>query len=253
MRFLLIHLFFRILVTLHFPHPQFDVSTEKGLAAFSGFMGSKSYVEGYSFSPADSEVFAKFAGVCPDASKYVHAYRWYIHIAALSGSVVASPPPPAPIAAAPVVTKAVPVAADNKKKKKDEEDDDDFDVFGDDEEEEEAPKESRAEMLARLKKEAEERTKQKEAKQRTLVGIEIKPFSIEQDLMELWKKITTTVVQPGLKWGESCTLVDVAFGIKKIQTTFVMGVDNSSDEVQEAIEAMEDEVQSVEIISMNVL
>ena len=66
-------------------------------------------------------------------------------------------------------------------------DDDDFDVFGDDEEAapEETPKESRAEMLARLKKEAEERTKQKEAKQRTLVGIEIKPFSIEQDLMEL--------------------------------------------------------------------
>lgn len=134
-------------------------------------------------------------------------------------------------------------------------DDDDFDVFGDDDDaaEEEEPTESRADMLARLKKEAEERTKQKEAKQRTLVGTEIKPFSIEQDLMELWKKITTTVVQPGLKWGENCTLVEVAFGIKKIQTTFVMGVDNSSDEVQEAIEALEDEVQSVEIISMNVL
>lgn len=139
-------------------------------------------------------------------------------------------------------------------------DDDDFDVFGDDDDDEDAGDakkeekgESRAEMLARLKKEAEERTKQKEAKQRTLVGIEIKPYSIEQDLMELWKKITTTVVQSGLKWGESCTLVDVAFGIKKIQTTFVMGVDNSSDEVQEAIEAMDDEVQSVEIISMNVL
>jgi translation elongation factor EF-1beta len=142
------------------------------------------------------------------------------------------------------------------------EDDDDFDVFGDDDDDEDAggaadkkeeKGESRAEMLARLKKEAEERTKQKEAKQRTLVGIEIKPYSIEQDLTELWKKITTTVVQPGLKWGENCTLVDVAFGIKKIQTTFVMGVDNSSDEVQEAIEAMDDEVQSVEIISMNVL
>lgn len=139
-------------------------------------------------------------------------------------------------------------------------DDDDFDVFGDDDDDEDAGDakkeekgESRAEMLARLKKEAEERTKQKEAKQRTLVGIEIKPYSIEQDLMELWKKITTTVVQSGLKWGENCTLVDVAFGIKKIQTTFVMGVDNSSDEVQEAIEAMDDEVQSVEIISMNVL
>ena len=204
---------------------------------------------------ADTECFAKFTS-CPDATKYPHAYRWYIHIAALSGSsgriVIAAP---VVVAAAPVVVTAAPVvvaaaapvavvAAD----------DDDFDVFGDDDEAvEEAPKESRVEMLARLKKEAEERTAKKEANQRTLVGLEIKPWSMETDLMELWKKITTTIVQPGLKWGENCNLVDVAFGIKKIQTTFVMGVNNSSDEVQEAIEALEDEVQSVEILSMNVL
>ena len=140
-----------------------------------------------------------------------------------------------------------------EKKPKEEEDDDDFDVFGDDDEEEEAPKESRAEMLARLKKEAEARTAAKEAKQRTLVGVEIKPWDTEQDLMELWKKITTEIVQDGLKWGEGCTLQEVAYGIKKICTTFVMGVNNSSDEVVEAIQAMEDEVQSVEVTSMNVL
>lgn len=71
--------------------------------------------------------------------------------------------------------------------------------------------------------------------------------------MALWKKITTEVKQDGLKWGENCNIADVAFGIKKIQTTFTMGVNNSSDEVAEAIEAFEDEVQSVEITSMNVL
>jgi len=119
--------------------------------------------------------------------------------------------------------------------------------------EEEKPTESRAEMLARLKREAEERTAAKEAKQRTLVSIEIKPWTTEQDLMELWKKITTTVTQPGLKWGEGCTLAEVAYGIKKIQTTFVMGVNNSSDDVVEAIQNMEDDVQSVEVTSMNVL
>ena len=108
-------------------------------------------------------------------------------------------------------------------------------------------------MLARLKKEAEERTIKKEAKQRTLVAIEIKPWDVEQDLMKLWKKITSTVEQDGLKWAEQCNLVDVAFGIKKIQTTFTMGAANSSDDVQEAIEALEDEVQSVEILGMNVL
>lgn len=71
--------------------------------------------------------------------------------------------------------------------------------------------------------------------------------------MALWKKITETVTQDGLKWGESCTLAEVAFGIKKIQTTFVMGVNNSVDEIEEKILGMEDEVQSFEVISMSVL
>merc|ERR1712232_1253617 len=152
-----------------------------------------------------------------------HAYRWYIHIAALKGVrglYPSSAPAPAP---------AAPAKAEKKAKaapKKEDDDDDDFNVFGDDDEEEEE-EESRADKLARLKREAEERTAAKEAKQRTLVGIEIKPWDTEQDLMELWKKVTTTVTQDGLKWGEA-TLVEIAFGIKKIVTTFVMGAKNSS-------------------------
>ena len=224
--------------------PKFDVSTPKGLAAFNGYMGSKSYVDGWVFSSADSDYFGKFEA-CPDAEKYPHAYRWYIHIAAVQGVrglTVAAPAAPAPAPASASVKKA-----------KDDDDDDDFDVFGDDDDEDEAPKESRAEMLARLKKEAELRTIAKEAKQRTLVGLEIKPWDTEQDLMVLWKKITETVIQDGLKWAESCHLQEVAFGIKKIVTTFTMGATNSSDDVVEKIEAMEDEVQSVEVTSMNVL
>jgi elongation factor 1-beta len=206
------------------------------MAAFNGFMGAKSYVEGWSFSAVDTEWFGKMSAI-PDAAKHPHAYRWYIHIAALSG--VRGLSSAAPPAAAPAKESA---------------DDDDFDVFGDDDDEEDdEPAESRGDMLARLKKEAEVRTAKKEAKQRTLVGIEIKPWDVEQDLMVLWKKITVEIKQEGLKWAEGCNLADVAFGIKKIQTTFTMGCDNSSDIVVEAIEAMEDEVQSVEVISMNVL
>jgi elongation factor 1-beta len=145
---------------------------------------------------------------------------------------------------------AAPAAAKPAAKKAD---DDDFDVFADDDEEDEEPKESRADMLARLKKEAEVRTQKKEAKQKTLVALEIKPWDVEQDLMVLWKKITETVSQDGLKWAVSCNLVDVAYGIQKIQTTFVMGANNSSDDVVEKILEMEDEVQSCEVVSMNVL
>jgi elongation factor 1-beta len=219
------------------------------MAAFNGFMGSKSYIEGYKMSAADTDYLSQFSSM-PDASQYPHAYRWYIHIVALTGGV-AAPRPPAPASKAEESkSRDLPV----KEAKKSEEEEDDFDVFGeDDEEKDEAPKESRADMLARLKKEAEERTAAKEAKQRTLVAIEIKPWDVEQDLMALWKKVTETVVQPGLKWGENCTLADVAFGIKKIQTTFVMGVSNSSDDVVDKILEMEDEVQSCEVTSMNVL
>lgn len=38
----------------------------------------------YSFSPADSKVFADIPSV-PCASSFPNAYRWYLHIAALSG------------------------------------------------------------------------------------------------------------------------------------------------------------------------
>jgi len=168
---------------------------------------------------------------------------------ALGGSV-------APVAAAVTVPTKKETKAKKEKKEviEQKEDDDDFDVFGDDDEEEdEKPKESRKEMLERLKKEAVERTTKKEAKQRTLVAIEVKPWDTEQDLMVLWKKITTTIAQEGLIWGQGCNLVEVAFGIKKIQTTFTMGVSNSSDDVVEAIQALEDEVQSVEVLTMNVL
>merc|ERR1719272_547545 len=117
----------------------------------------------------------------------------------------------------------------------------------------EKPKESRKDMLARLKAEAIERTKKKEAKQRTLVGIEVKPWGTEQDLMALWKKITTEITQDGVKYGEVCHLVDVAYGIKKIVMSFTMGSTSSSDEIIERIEGLEDDVQSVELTSMNVL
>jgi translation elongation factor EF-1beta len=138
-----------------------------------------------------------------------------------------------PVIAAPLVLTAPKVATGaaaappiaTSKETKATEEEDDFDVFGDDDdaEKDDAPTESRADMLARLKKEAEERTVAKEAKQRTLVAIEVKPWDVEQDLMTLFKKITETVTQDGLKWAENCNLADVAFGIKKIQTTFTMG------------------------------
>ena len=60
--------------------------------------------------------------------------------------------------------------------------------------------------------------------------------------MTLFKTITTTITPEGVKWVVNCNLVDVAFGIKKIVTTFTMGATNSSDDIVETIEGIEDEV-----------
>merc|ERR1712232_1386709 len=224
--------------------PKFDISSEKGLNAFNGFISSKSYVDGWTFSTTDIGLFSKFS-ICPSSINYPHAYRWYKHIAAIQEMNH--------LAHSTTFFKTESSQTVCSEKNNGDEDED-FDVFGDDNDEgDEEPKESRTDMLARLKKEAEERTLRKEAKQRTLVSIDIKPWDTEQDLMKLWKKVTTEVKHDGLKWGEGCTLVDVAFGIKKICTTFTMGMNNSSDDVVEAIQGMEDDVQSVEITSMNVL
>ena len=181
-------------------------------------MGSKSYVDGWQYSAADSEVFAKFPG-CPDSKKCPHAYRWYVHIAAITGVRGLSVGASAAGKAAPAKAAPAKGGKKDKKDKKDKkaakkaapaDDDDDFDVFGDDDEEEadDKPKETRAEMLERLKKEANDRLIAKAAKQRTLVSIEVKPWGTEQDLNELWKKITTEIKQDGVKWGEVSSAVE---------------------------------------------
>ena len=111
-------------------------------AEVNDYMKTRSYVEGYAFSAKDVEVFGKIG--LPDQKQFPHAYRWYVHTAALSGSkclaLVAggagSKPTPAPAkAAAPkkaAPAKPAPAAA------AEEEDDDDF--WGDDEEQTEEEK-----------------------------------------------------------------------------------------------------------------
>ena len=101
---------------------------------------------------------------------------------------------------------------------------------------------------------AQARLAKKEAAQRMMVVMEVKPWEAEQDLNKLWKKITTEVAPEGLKWGEGCNLVDVAFGIKKIVMSCVVNMTVSTDDVVEQMqETYEDEVQSIDVISMNVL
>merc|ERR1712196_22121 len=130
-----------------------------------------------------------------------------------------------------------------------EEDDDDF-WAEDDEDDPAAAKaleEAKAKAMAKLAK--------KEANQRSLCNLEIKPWEADQDLKALYAKIKATVVKDGLKWSEGLKLVDVAFGVQKIICTAVVNQTLSKDAIIEEIteELFTDEVQSMSMTSMSLL
>jgi translation elongation factor EF-1beta len=225
-----------------------------------------SYVEGYAFSAADVECFAALS--LPDAATYPNAYRWYIHIAALQGVPAALLASSASSAAAPAGKAAAPVkaaAADD--------DDDDNEMDWDEDEDVETPKEavvhppgSRAAIAAeakakrdaeteKKKEEAMARLAKKEANQRSLCNLEIKPWEASQDLKALYAKIKETVVLDGLKWSENCALVDVAFGVQKIVCTAVIPLSLSMDAIIDEMteDSFADEIQSMNMTSMSLL
>ena len=216
-------------------------------AEVNDYMKTRSYVEGYAFSAKDVEVFAAIG--LPDQKQHPHAYRWYVHAAALSGSkclalVGGGKAAPAPAKAAAPKKAAAPAAA--------EEDEDDF--WGEDEETPESIAAAAKELEA-AKAKAQARLAKKEANQRSLCNLEIKPWEADQDLNALYKTIKATVVKDGLKWSEGVKLVDVAFGVQKIICTAVVNQTLSMDAIIEEIteESFADEVQSMTMTSMSLL
>jgi len=145
--------------------------------------------------------------------------------------------------------------------------------WGDDDDEDAAPKEavvhppgSRAAIAAeakakrdaeteKKKEEALARLAKKEANQRSLCNLEIKPWEASQDLKALYAKIKETVVLDGLKWSENCALVDVAFGVQKIVCTAVIPLSLSMDAIIDEMteETFADEIQSMNMTSMSLL
>jgi translation elongation factor EF-1beta len=71
------------------------------------------------------------------------------------------------------------------------------------------------------------------------------------DLNALYRKITAISIE-GLNWGEGYELKPVAYGINKLVMSCVIVDDQvATDDIFEPIEQMEDEVQSVDMLTMN--
>ena len=89
---------------------------------------------------------------------------------------------------------------------------------------------------------------------KSLVILEVKPWGPENDLDKLGKKIIKEVKLDGLVWKTEFKKEPVAFGVFKIIIGCVIEDDKvPMDDVTEAIEAFEDDVQSVDIAAFNKL
>lgn len=109
------------------------MTTEKGIQELDSFLQTRSYIDGWYFSSADIECFEKIP-VSPDAQKSPNAFRWYMHIASLRLQGIQSIP-------------ATPAASPLRKKMED--------IFAD-HRGIDLPRESRSEMMARIKRDVRE-------------------------------------------------------------------------------------------------
>ncbi|EQC39022.1 hypothetical protein SDRG_03974 [Saprolegnia diclina VS20] len=190
-------------------------------------------------------VAAKFTVVKTAKYSVLHPTSGCKPMKAVAVAAKAAPKAAAPKAATP---KAAPKVSTPKAKKPADDDDDD-DMFGDDDEEEDEA----AKAAAKKRADAAKASKKEKAKpiERSQVVIEVKPWEAETDLEALALKIKALEVN-GLSWGEGHKLVPVAFGIKKLLVQCII-IDDLVllDDITEAIEQFEDDVQSVDVASMN--
>lgn len=135
---------------------------------------------------------------------------------------------------------------------KDDAEDDDIDLFGsDDEDENDEAEKIKAERIAAYN----EKKKAKEEKKGAVIAksnilLDVKPWDDETDLAEM-EKAVRLIEKDGLLWG-TAKLVPVGYGIKKLQICCVVEDDKvGTDFLEEEITAIEDFVQSVDIVAFN--
>lgn len=224
-----------------------NLKTEQGVTALNGFLEDKSYIEGYVPSQADVAIFEALSGA--PAESFVHARRWYKHIDSYSADERLS---------FPGIQKPleqygglVSDGSDNSPAKDapaEDDDDDDFDLFGSDDEEASAEAERLKEE--RLAAYAEKKASKKAVIAKSNIILDVKPWDDETDMKEV-EKLVRSIEKDGLVWGTS-KLVPVGYGINKLTISCVVEDDKiGTDDLEEAITAFDDHVQSVDVAAFN--
>jgi elongation factor 1-beta len=219
---------------------QFDYATPAGLGKLNGFLADKSYISGYQPTSEDARVYAELAksyAAGPD-KKFPHVFRFFNHIASFSEEERAKFPHPA---AQPSTSGSAGAPAESKKEEPKAEaaagGDDDFDVFGEMSEEEKKAEEDRA---------AAAKSSKPVPVQKSNIILDVKVWDDTTDLVKLEELVRSIEIE-GCTWGPS-KLVEVAYGVKKLQISTVV-IDDlvSTEDLEEKIMAFEDYVQSVDI------
>jgi elongation factor 1-beta len=140
---------------------------------------------------------------------------------------------------------------DAPKAEKKEDDMDEDDLFGSDEDDDE---ESFNALCAAKKEAMDKAASKKKVIAKSLIMWEVKPVDSDTNLDDLNTKIKTEIAMDGLKWNTDYKKEPVAFGIFKLIIGACVEDDKvSTDDIEEAITAMDDFVQSLEIVSFNKL
>jgi len=117
---------------------------------------------------------------------------------------------------------------------------------------------AREDLEAKNKKNKEENKKKDDKKPaiiaKSIVLLDIKVFEIDQDLDKLAARVLSEVKKDGLVWKTEYQKLDVCYGIKKLRMGCVVEDEKVSvDDIIDDIQAWEDDVQSVDIVSFNKL
>lgn len=210
-----------------------DLKTPQGVQYLENYLSQKSYIVGYEPSSADVETFSAIQA--PQA-KTPNVLRWYNHIKSFTDKERKQFP-----------NKKAEFSASAASAAKPADDDDDVDLFGSDDEDDEEKERIKQE---RLKAYAEKKATKKVIIAKSSIVLDVKPWDDETDMKQLETQVRT-INMDGLVWGAS-KLVEIAFGIKKLQIMCIVEDDKVSvDALTETIQEFEDFVQSVDIAAFN--
>ncbi|CAD8203223.1 unnamed protein product [Paramecium pentaurelia] len=224
--------------------------TVENLGQVNEFLSTNNYLNGDLPGADDVRIFNALKGV-PPKDQFPEVYFWYLLLNSFTPAVRAQwGPAAAPKKEAP--KKEEPKKEAPKKEEPKKAADDDVDLFGDDDVDPEAEKKAKA-LAEQKKQEALAKKNKPKPVAKTIVIFEVKIFeATDQALLEATaKKVKETINPDGLVWGKEVKYEEIAYGAKKIIMSMIIEDDKIlTDDVFDQITAWEDDVSSVDIVSM---